>query len=150
MFPGYDPFTDDDVIDRRQLATLDLHRNYSLYRVALETLFEAPFSGAGYFWGAWDDWVDLSLTPLTPSGDLDVNATAKLFDSWYMGCVATGVVALALYLATYIDEEHVLQPWRAVVSGCLVSLCRRAASCSLSQLRPLFSYIASSCECTQG
>jgi hypothetical protein len=72
------------VIDRRTVAGLHLHRNYSVYSVQLDTVLQPPFNGPGYFWAAWDDHLTVSAALLDADGV--PGAPVTVYSQAYSGC----------------------------------------------------------------
>jgi hypothetical protein len=66
---------------------MDVARNYSLYHVKLETIFEAPFSGRGYVMGTWDDFLDMDVLPLDADGR-GLGEPQRMLQGWYSGCAS--------------------------------------------------------------
>lgn len=69
---------------RTHAPFLNVESNSSLYRMHMDTVFTAPFSGMGYFIGSYDDFADMNLTSL--SGDT-IADSERIISSGYTGYV---------------------------------------------------------------
>ena len=50
----------------------------------MESIFQPPFNGSGYFRAGWDDQILLAITPLDETG-ADAGPTETLYDRGYTG-----------------------------------------------------------------
>lgn len=72
-------------VNTSMVATqMNLPYNTSLYRVHMDTIFSAPFTGVGYLIGAYDDFADLRLTKLSADGET-VTDEGLIISSGYNG-----------------------------------------------------------------
>lgn len=68
----------------RIASAVDVHRTWSTYKYRMETMFQPPFNGSGYFRAGWDDHLKLDITPLDEYG-AEAGPTESLFDKGYTG-----------------------------------------------------------------
>ena len=63
---------------------MELHRSYSTYKYRMESIFQPPFNGSGYFRAAWDDHLIFSISLLDETG-ADAGPSVTLYNSGYLG-----------------------------------------------------------------
>lgn len=83
-------------------STVASHMNLpyttSPYRVRMDTTFSAPFTGVGYFIGAFDDFVDMHLAALNADGEA-VTEDELVISSSYVGYDALRTHATGQFVA---------------------------------------------------
>lgn len=66
------------------MSSMELHRNYATYKYRMESIFQPPFNGVGYFKAGWDDQLVVAITPLDEYG-ADAGPAQTLYDNGYNG-----------------------------------------------------------------
>lgn len=78
----------------KKVPYVEMPMNTSVYRAHMDTIFTAPFTGVGYFVGAFDDFIDMNLTKLDSDGSA-VGESERVLSSGYPGC-ASGALNLTI------------------------------------------------------
>lgn len=68
----------------RIVPSLDLFKDLDAYKYRMETIFQPPFNGTGYFKVALDDTLKMNVTLLDSQG-ADTETTHVLYDTGWIG-----------------------------------------------------------------
>lgn len=66
---------------------MNLRATYEVYRVRMETVFTAPFTGMGYFITSSDDSVQMRIVKMSESGQ-NVSNEEVILNAPYTRCVS--------------------------------------------------------------
>lgn len=80
--PGSAGYGSSTVMSTRIVPSLELYQNWNTYKYRMETIFQPPFNGSGYFRAAWDDQLKIDVTPLDPQG-AEAGSKQVLYDTGY-------------------------------------------------------------------